>query len=131
MLNGHPSLGEEQEAAHLHLLTSEDVDRDEVALGVTVLASLRRRDVGNLAGPAFDHDVPALADLASLHRVGVRRPRIGGLESLGDIIVRHAIKLRRAERSVRGRDDGGVSHFICTADAEEELQRTRGGESQG
>merc|ERR1719284_2128667 len=35
-----------------------------------------------LHGVALDHDVAALADLARLERVGLRRTGIGGLERL-------------------------------------------------
>ena len=41
----------------LELLTGEDVDRGEIAFSVAVLSSLGDRDVQDLAGLSFNHDV--------------------------------------------------------------------------
>eukprot|EP00968_Pinguiococcus_pyrenoidosus_P013551 scaffold1228_cov246-Pinguiococcus_pyrenoidosus.AAC.11 len=46
---------------------------DEVALRVTVLARLGRRDVLHLAGAVLDHDVSTLADLTRFHGDGEGR----------------------------------------------------------
>lgn len=43
------------------LLTSEDVDGGEIAFGVAVLSGLGDRDVKDLAGLSFDHDVSVFA----------------------------------------------------------------------
>ena len=70
-------------ARGLHVLLlgpREDVERHKLALGVPVLARLRRGDVDHLAGLALDDDVAALADGPGLHRNGVGRPRIRTLE---------------------------------------------------
>ena len=49
---------------------------DEVALGVAVLAGLRRGHVRHFAGVALDHDVAALADLTRLTGESLGRPSI-------------------------------------------------------
>lgn len=64
----------------LKLLAGEDVDGDQVNLGVTVLASLGGRHVDNLAGAALDDDVTVLAQSRALHGEGERRTGVGGLE---------------------------------------------------
>lgn len=64
----------------LELLAGEDIDGDQVDLGVTVLASLGGRHVDDLAGAALDHDVTVLAQSRALHGVGGRRTGVGGLE---------------------------------------------------
>ena len=64
----------------LELLASEDVDGDEMDLGVTVLASLGGRHVDNLAGAALDHDEAVLAQGRALHGVGGRSAGVGGIE---------------------------------------------------
>ena len=57
------------------LLAGEDVDGDEMDLGVTVLAGLGGRHVDDLAGAALDTDEAVLAEGRALH--GVRRRRAG------------------------------------------------------
>ena len=54
----------------LELLASEDIDRDKVDLGVTVLASLGGRHVDDLAGASLDHDVTVLPQGRALHGEG-------------------------------------------------------------
>lgn len=66
----------------LELLAGEDVNGDQVNLGVTVLASLGGRHVDNLAGAALDHNMSVLAKSRALHRVGERRASTGGLEGV-------------------------------------------------
>merc|ERR1719483_888114 len=83
----------------LHLLSGEDVLRDEVALGVAVLSGLRRRDVKDLAGVTLDHDVAALADLPRLHRVGLRSTGIGRLEGLIVLVTHGSAKIYSAQSS--------------------------------
>jgi hypothetical protein len=60
------------------LLASEDIDGDQVDLGVTVLSGLRGRHFDDLAGTVLDHDVAVLAQSRALHRVGGRGTSIGG-----------------------------------------------------
>jgi hypothetical protein len=54
----------------LELLASEDIDRDKVDLGVTVLASLGGRHVDDFARAALDHDVAVLPQGRALHGEG-------------------------------------------------------------
>jgi hypothetical protein len=51
-------------------LASEDVDGDQVDLGVAVLASLGGRHVDDLAWAAFDDDVTVLSQGGTLHGEG-------------------------------------------------------------
>jgi len=66
----------------LKLLAGEDIDGDEMALGVTVLASLGGGHVRDLAGTVFDADVSTLADGSRLLGEGERGTRLAGLELL-------------------------------------------------
>jgi hypothetical protein len=56
----------------LKLLASEDVDGDEMDLGVAVLASLGGGHVDNLARAVLDHNKPVLPQSRALHGVGGR-----------------------------------------------------------
>lgn len=64
------------------LLAGEDVDGDDVNLGVTVLASLGGRHINDLAGAALDDNVTVLSQSGTLHGVGSGRASVGGLEGL-------------------------------------------------
>lgn len=66
----------------LELLAGEDVDGDQVDLGVTVLSSLGGRHVDNLARAALDNDVTILAQSRALHGEGQRRAGVGRLEGV-------------------------------------------------
>lgn len=66
----------------LELLASEDVNGDQVDLGVTVLAGLGGRHVDDLAGTALDDDVAVLSQGRTLHGVGGGGTGIGGLEGV-------------------------------------------------
>ena len=64
----------------LELLAGEDVDGDQVDLGVTVLAGLGGGHVDDLARAVLDDDVAVLPQGGTLGGVGGRRTRIGGVE---------------------------------------------------
>lgn len=64
------------------LLVGEDVDGDQVDLGVTVLAGLRGRHVDDLARTALDDDVTTLPQCRTLHGVGRRRAGVGRVEGV-------------------------------------------------
>lgn len=66
----------------LELLAGEDVDGDQVNLGVTVLSSLGGRHVDNLARAALDNDVTVLAQSRALHGEGQRRAGVSRLEGV-------------------------------------------------
>lgn len=66
----------------LELLAGEDVDGDDVDLGVTVLASLGGGHFDDLAGTALDDNVTVLAQSRALHGVGAGRTSVSGFESL-------------------------------------------------
>ena len=59
------------------LLAGEDVNGDDVDLGVAVLARLGLGDAGDLARVAVEDDVAALLELVRLHREGGRRAGVG------------------------------------------------------
>jgi len=67
------------------LLVGEDVERDKMDLGVSVLASLGSRHVDNLAGAALNDDVTVLTQSRALHREGQRSAGIGRIE--GNIML--------------------------------------------
>lgn len=64
------------------LLASEDVNGDQVNLGVTVLASLGGRHVHDLAGTALDDDKAVLSQGRALHREGSRSTGIGRVKGV-------------------------------------------------
>lgn len=64
----------------LQLLAGEDVNGDQMNLGVAVLASLRSAHFNNLARAALDDDMAVLAKGGTLHREGGRGAGIGGVE---------------------------------------------------
>lgn len=69
----------------LKLLAGEDIDGDDVDLGVTVLASLRGGHLDDLAGAALDDDVTVLPQGRALHGEGGRRAGVGRLE--GNVVL--------------------------------------------
>lgn len=69
-------------AKFLKLLAGEDVDGDQMDLGVTVLAGLGGRHVNNLAGTVLDADEAVLPQGRTLHGVGERGASIGALEGV-------------------------------------------------
>ena len=69
----------------LELLAGEDVDGDQVDLGVTVLAGLGGGHVDDLARAVLDDDVTVLPQSGTLHRVGGGGTGIGGVE--GDLML--------------------------------------------
>lgn len=69
-------------AKFFKLLASEDVDGDQMDLGVTVLASLRGGHVDDLAGAVLDHNEAVLSQGRALHWESGRGASIGGLEGM-------------------------------------------------
>jgi hypothetical protein len=66
----------------LELLPGEDVEGDQVDLGVAMLSSLGSGHVHDLAWATLDHDVSVLAQGGTLHRVGGRGTSIGAIEGM-------------------------------------------------
>lgn len=64
------------------LLASEDVNCDEMDLGVTVLAGLGSAHFDDLARAALDNDKSVLAERRALHRIGGGSTGIGALEGM-------------------------------------------------
>ena len=64
------------------LLASEDVNRDEMDLSVTVLAGLGSAHFDDLAGAALDDDESVLAERRALLRIGGGSTGIGALEGM-------------------------------------------------
>jgi hypothetical protein len=64
------------------LLGGEDVDGDQVDLGVTVLASLGGGHLDNLARAVLDNDETVLPQSRALHGVGGGGTGIGALEGV-------------------------------------------------
>lgn len=64
------------------LLAGEDVDGNQVDLGVSVLASLRGCHLNNLARAVLDDDEAVLPQSRALHGVGQRGTGIGALEGV-------------------------------------------------
>lgn len=66
----------------LKLLAGEDVDGDQVDLGVTVLASLGGGHVDDLARAALDDDEAVLSEGRTLHGERQRRAGVGRVEGV-------------------------------------------------
>lgn len=64
------------------LFTGEDIDGDQMYLGVAVLASLGGAHFDDFAGAAFNDYMSILAQSGTLHWVGGRGAGIGRLESM-------------------------------------------------
>jgi hypothetical protein len=69
-------------AKFFKLLAGEDVDGDEMDLGVAVLASLGSRHIDDLARTVLDHNEAVLPQGRALHGEGGRGAGIGGLEGV-------------------------------------------------
>ena len=69
-------------AKFFEFLASEDVDGNEMDLGMAVLASLRCGHVDDLAGAIFDHNEAVLSQGRALHRKGGRGAGIGRVEGV-------------------------------------------------
>lgn len=66
-------------------LAGEDVEGDQMDLGVTVLSSLGGGHVNDLAWSVLDDDEAVLSESRTLHRVGGRGAGIGRFE--GEILL--------------------------------------------
>ena len=66
----------------LELLASEDVNRNKMDLGVTVLAGLGCAHFDNLARAALDDDETVLAERRALHRICLGSTGIDALEGV-------------------------------------------------
>ena len=82
------------------LLGGEDVDGDQVNLGVTVLASLGGGHFDDLARAVLDDDETVLPQSRALHGVGLRSTGIGALE--GVLMLRIEVSIVLGERIVGG-----------------------------
>ena len=69
-------------AEFFKLLASEDIDGDEMDLGVTMLASLGGGHVDNLARAVLDNNEAVLSQGRALHGEGGRGAGVGGLEGV-------------------------------------------------
>ena len=63
-------------------LASEDVDGDQMDLGVTMLAGLRGAHFDDLAGAALDDNETVLAERRALHGIGGGGAGVGALEGV-------------------------------------------------
>lgn len=85
------------------LLGGEDVNGDQMDLGVTVLASLRGGHFDNLAGTVLDDNKAVLPQSRALHGVGLGGTGIGALE--GVLMLEAAIvSMGQMEMRTRGLD---------------------------
>lgn len=85
------------------LLGGEDVDGDQMDLGVSVLAGLRGGHLNDLAGAVLDDDEAVLPQSRALHGVRLGGTGIGALE--GVLMLRKTLSvLGGAERRMCGRE---------------------------
>ena len=84
------------------LLAGEDVNGNEMDLGVAVLAGLGCTHFDDLARAVLDDDESVLAECRALHRVGFGSTGIGAVEGMlmlfGNLVsrIRHEIALAHA-----------------------------------
>lgn len=81
-------------AEFFELLGGEDVDGDEMDLGVAVLAGLRGGHLDNLAGTVLDDDETVLPQRRTLHGVGLGGTGIGALEGVLMLLVIPSVHAR-------------------------------------
>lgn len=99
----------------LKLLAGEDVNGDQVDLGVTVLASLGGRHVDDLARTALDDNETVLPEGRALHGEGQRRTGVSRVE--GVFMLRGAIvSFARREKKAAGVE-------VCCWDHRQEARR--------
>lgn len=107
-------------AEFFELLAGEDIDGDEMDLGVAVLAGLGGGHVDDLAWAVLDDDETVLSQGRALHRERGRCTGIGRLEGvlmLGGEGTQLACMLLSASQSwvtSRDRDDGGGGGDGCS-----------------
>jgi hypothetical protein len=90
----------------LELLVGEDVDGDEMDLGVAVLAGLGRGHLDDLAGTVLDDDVARLPQSRALHWVRRGRAGIGAVEGVLMLGVVLAMRIRWLGATGRTREVG-------------------------
>ena len=76
------------------LLAGEDVDGNDMNLGVTVLASLGGRHFDDLAWATFDDDVTVLPQGRALHGEGLGGTRVGALEGVLMLLQSYPLAVR-------------------------------------
>lgn len=88
----------------LELLAGEDVESDNMGLGVTVLASLGGGHFDDLAGTALDDNVTVLSQSGALHRERGGRAGVRRVELSGDMLQTSALvfDLQTIHRRVAG-----------------------------
>lgn len=69
-------------AKFFQLLASEDINSNQMYLGMTVLASLRGGHIDNFAGAVFDHNETILSQGRALHWESGRSTSIGRVEGV-------------------------------------------------
>jgi len=83
-----------------------------MALGVTVLASLRCGNVHNLAGTSLDHNVTVFADGTGLHGERLGCPSVGRLKvHIMVFLIRHDDWLDKGESSAKKNNRASVRIF--------------------
>lgn len=96
------------------LLSSEDINCNEMDLRVTVLAGLRSAHFNDLAGAGLDDNESVLAERRALHRIGGGSTGIGALEGvlmlLGKIVSKSRKGITRAHALVL---EGKVCERSC------------------
>ena len=99
------------------LLAGEDVDGNQMNLGVTVLASLGGGHVNDLARAAFDDDVTVLPQGRALHGEGGRGASIGGIEGMLMLLIQSsAVELDfEMARACSGAHTVSVSRLTCAS----------------
>lgn len=85
------------------LLLGEDVDGDQMDLGVTVLSGLGGGHLDNLARAVLDADETVLPQGRTLHGVGKRGTRIGAIEGVLMLETTESVQgvTKRRERGSR------------------------------
>jgi hypothetical protein len=92
------------------LLAGEDVNGDQMDLGVTVLSGLGGGHLDDLAGAVLDADETVLPQGRALHGVGGRGTRIGAVEGVLMLSLSKSVQgARRRRKRVRSWSAAGDS----------------------
>jgi hypothetical protein len=74
-----------------YLLSSEDINTNQVDLSVTVLTSLGSRHINNLTRSTLNNNMSVLSQGRTLHGVGLGGTGISAFKGVIVVLVRHAV----------------------------------------
>lgn len=99
-------------AEFFELLAGEDIDGDEMDLGVTVLTSLGGGHINDLARAVLDANEAVLSQGRTLHGVSGRGASVGGLEGVFMLRIISHLEGAFVVKSVGGFGEYGGRYIV-------------------